>query len=186
MKLKRITLIYLSLTIISSTAFAEIYRHVDKNGTVIYSDQPHPKSETVSLPSVNIATPSNTENTTMTTGATTTATKKKATYTQFKISSPTDQQTFQNATDIPVSISISPSLQEGDKIQFFLDGKAVSDPISSTTFSIPKIKGTEEIITRGTHAISATLLNEESQVIKTTPSVVIFAHYVTLFSPARP
>lgn len=186
MKLKLITLTYLSLTLFSSITFAEIYRSVDANGTVIYSDQPNQKSEVVSLPSVNIATQSNTHNTNATTDTTSATTKKKVPYTQFKIISPTDQQTFQNATEIPVSVSISPALQEGDKIQFYLDGKAVSDPITDTSFSIPKIKGTEEVITRGTHSISATLLNEESQVIKTTPSVVIFTHYVTLFSPSRP
>jgi hypothetical protein len=185
MKLKQIILVCLSLGVFSSCAFAEIYRSTDADGTVIYSDQPHPKSEAVSLPSVNIATQSNAQNTNATTDSTNN-TKKKIPYTQFKITSPTDQDTFQNATEIPVTISITPALQEGDKIQFYLDGKAVSEPIASTSYSIPKIKGAEEIIERGSHSISAELLNEQGEVIKTTPSVTIHAHYVTLFSPSRP
>lgn len=185
MKFKQISLIFLSLAIFSSATFAEIYRSMDADGTVTYSDQPHPKSEAVSLPSVNIATQSNTQNTNATTDSMTTK-KKKTSYTQFKITAPKDQDTFQNATEIPVTISISPALQEGDKIQFYLDGKAVSEPINSTSYSIPKIKGTTEIIERGSHSITADLLSEEGEVIKTTPAVTIYAHYVTLFSPSRP
>ena len=185
MKCKRLGFICLLLVAFSSCTFAEIYRSTDEDGTVVYSDQPHSKSEVVSLPSVNIAAPSNAQNTNGTTDSTT-ATKKKIPYTQFKITSPKDQDTFQNATEIPVDIAITPALQEGDKIQFYLDGKAVSEPIASTSYSIPKIKGTEEIIERGSHEITANLLDEQGETIKTTPSVTIYAHYVTRFSPARP
>lgn len=185
MKFKQISLICLSLAAFSSCIFAEIYRTTDTDGTVVYSDQPNPKSEMISLPSVNIAAPSNARNTSETTDSTNT-TKKKIPYTQFKISTPKDQDTFQNATEIPVSISMAPALQEGDTIQFYLDGKAVSEPITSTSYNIPKIKGTEEIIQRGTHSLTANLLNEQGEVIKTTPAVTIYAHYVTLFSPSRP
>ncbi len=183
MKFKHIILTCLSLALFSPFTFADIYRSVDANGTVIYSDQPNSKSETVSLPSVNITTQLNKQNTNATTDSTNATLKKKVEYTQFKISSPNDQETFQNVTDITVNVSISPSLQSGDKIQYFLDGKAVSDPIDSTSYSIPKIKGTEEVISRGTHSITASLLDEQGQVIKTTSPVVIYAHYVTLFSP---
>ena len=183
MKCKQITLTCLSLVLFSSAAFAEIYRSVDANGTVVYSDQPLPKSEVISLPSVNIATQSNTQNTNASTDSTNVTLKKKVKYTKFKISSPTDQETFQNATEIAVTISISPSLQNGDKIQYFLDGKAVSEPIDSASYSIPKIKGTQEVIARGTHSITASILDEQGQVIKTTSPVVIYTHYVTLFSP---
>lgn len=178
--------IFLLCCLIGMPTFADIYRSVDANGTVVYSDQPNSKSEAVSLPTVNIATQSNTQSTNATTDSTNATLKKKVEYTQFKISSPSDQATFQNATEIAVSISISPSLQQGDKIQYFLDGAAVSEPIASTSYSIPKIKGVEEIIKRGTHSITADLLNEQGEVIKTTPSITIYAHYVTLFSPARP
>lgn len=187
MKYKKTILIFLVLTFFSTMTSADIYRSVDENGAVIYSDQPTTKSEAVSLPAVNIATPTleqNTDSQTNEAGAPKTA-QKKITYTQFKILSPKDQETFQNATEIPVTVSIRPGLQTGDQIQYFLDGKAVSEPIASTTYAISKISGKKEVITRGTHSITAELFDAEGNKIKTTASITIYAHYPTLFSPAR-
>lgn len=167
-----------------SNANAEVYKSVE-NGVVTYSDQPHARSETISLPEINIATQpaqaKETANTTNTTNAENTEktaekTVKHVHYTKFVITAPRDQETFQNATEIPVSVSITPALQKGDKIRYLFDGSALTET-TDTTYSIPRILNNTQLITRGSHTIQAVILNTEGDVVATAPAVTIFAHY---------
>src|SRR3990167_4519270 len=107
------------MSFFSCNAFATIYKSVDAQGIVTYSDQPNTKSETVTLPAANIVTqPITTKTKTATTDA---VVQKHVDYSAFTITSPKDQETFQNATELPINVDINPALQEGDKIQFYLD-----------------------------------------------------------------
>ena len=179
-----VTFLLLSIFSLSTFAASEIYKSTDEKGIVTYSDQPNAQSETVTLQRENISKlPPKLTNSTDGTDAI--DAEKREEYTNFAISSPKDQDTFQNATEIPVSVNISPALQKGDTIEFYLDGTSVDKASTSTSISIPKMRGDKEIITRGSHTVSASLFNAAGDVLKTTASVTLFVHYASVNSATK-
>lgn len=178
----------------SAITYADIYRSVDENGVVTYSDQPNSKSEAVALPAANIAiqpvAPSkttdanNTENTANPANATEAkpaATEKKP-YTTFAIASPKDQDTFHNATELPISVSVDPALQKGDKLRFYFDDAQFGGETTNTTMTIPKVYEGKEILVRGSHTISVSLINEQGSEIMKTPTITIFLQYQSVIN----
>jgi hypothetical protein len=172
------------ILLISLTSAAAIYMQQDANGNISYSDMPSPNALRVDLPpptTTQFTTPTaappvskNTANSgpKNSTNNNTTAEEHEP-YTVFAISSPTDQQTFQNQRDLSVEISITPALQKGDSIQFILDGAKVGEPITATHFQLNQLP-------RGTHQIAATLLDENKSELRQAPSVTFFVHYAAL------
>jgi hypothetical protein len=183
--MKKVILIF-CLSLFSYSTWAEIYRSVNENGVVTYSDQPNPKAESVKLPAANISTqPTQPSQKTQTTDTVEKKLGQHVDYTAFEINSPKDQDTFQNATEFPISVTINPALQEGDKIQFLLDGTPILSPVADTGITIPKVQDGKELVERGSHTISAQIINAQGDVIATTPGITIFVHYVTLYQTQK-
>jgi len=178
MKLWMIVLI----TFFSISGSAEIYKSVDKNGVVTYSDQPETTSQAVQLPAVNIVTgpAKTTANATNSTNATD---KKHVDYTAFAMSAPTDQDTIWNADSLPVSVDITPALQEGDTIQFLYDGAPAIPAVASTSASIPKVINDKPLLVRGNHTLSANVLNANGDILKSTPSITVYLQYTSVNQP---
>lgn len=160
--------LFVLLILISLIGYADIYMQTDKNGNTTYSDVP------TSDKAIKIAAPE-TNTTTSTTSATTPSnasaevqtfpsnqiisTQAKKPYTTFVIISPADQATIQNQPTISVNVSVTPNLQEGDAVQIYLDGSpwGKSLPATQFTFTAPE---------RGTHQISARLVDKNGQTLK--------------------
>lgn len=175
--------IFSFFTFFSFSAAAQIYKSVDENGVATFSDQPNAKSEAVTLGPENVSKrPIPSVTATNTTNATDASQQpiEREDYTAFTISSPKDQDTFQNATEIPVSVDISPALQKDDTIEFYLDGVSVAPPATNTSIMIPKIRDGKEFITRGSHTISASIFNVSGEKLMTTPPITIFIHYTSV------
>jgi len=176
MKTFLITLLFL----LPLTSYAEIYKSVDANGNVTYTDKPTDSNATVvtvpktnSAPatspepaSVNNAAPEN--NAAPVTAAPSDKPTKKP-YTQFMIASPADQESIQNQPTLAVTIKINPSLQAGDVIQLYLDGTPYGNAVPDTSFNLT-------IPNRGTHVLSATLFDKNMQVLKQGNSITIYVH----------
>ena len=199
MKKKLMVFVLVLTGFFSLIALAEIYQSVDSNGVVTYSDQPKTDSTAIVLPQANISTtpdaPQNTKNKTESANAETTRDKTENTtdakaankpYVTFELRTPKDQETFQNPTEILMSVTIQPELQHGDTIQFFWDAKAVGKPSASTGTSISKTDDDTVNLTRGTHTVHAVLYNSKAEIIKTTPIVTVFVHYASINFPKQP
>jgi hypothetical protein len=75
----------------------------------------------------------------------------------IQITDPMANQTLQNTTpDLPVTVSVTPVLVEGDMVQIYLDGQPVGNPSSSTTITIPKVL-------RGSHTIQAKVIQPKGK-----------------------
>lgn len=178
-------LLILSLGFISLNASAEIYRSVDKNGVVSYSDQPDATSKKVELPAANITSApvqpaklNGSANIASDINALEGKVKEeKKPYSTFALTSPKDQDSIFNSPEISASTQIVPDLQAGDKIQFFLDGAPVNDPSTETSVTIPKVRDGKEVLVRGAHTLSAKILSKDGEVINSTPDVTFFLHY---------
>jgi hypothetical protein len=169
--------------LISLTCGAAIYMQKDANGNITYSDMASPTATRVDLPpaptttfapAAPAAAKSKTSNTASTTpDAPATDSDQHVDYTAFFINSPTDQQTFQNQRDVAVDISVTPALQKGDAIQIIVDGNKVGPPAASTHFQVNQLP-------RGTHQVSAELLDGNKAVLKQAPAINFFVHYAAL------
>jgi hypothetical protein len=168
--------------LISLTCGAAIYMQKDANGDVGYSDMPSGNSTRIDLPPAPVTTfapaiaaPAKPKkgDKSQATADETADSDQHAQYTAFFISSPAEQQTFQNQRDIGVDISVIPKLQKGDLIQLSVDGNKVGEAAATTHFQVNQLP-------RGTHQISATLLDENKSVLKQTPAINFFVHYAAV------
>lgn len=180
-------LILVALVLVSLSGYTAIYEQQSNNGT-IYSDTPTNNAQAVSLPSNNSSislphsnpAPANTPPSASSlpslpdaapVPAEAEATKPRTPYTTFTMTDPTDQKTFQNQQDIPVTFKIAPDLQQGDMIQLFLDGKPEGGP--SNNLSDLAIHNVD----RGEHQLSAALSDASGHTLMKTTPITIFIHY---------
>jgi len=82
-----------------------------------------------------------------------------------------DESIWVNNGDVTVSTIVEPSLdaERGDKILLQLDGEAVSEPRSSTTFQLNNLS-------RGTHTLNALVVDSSGATLTSTGSVTFHLH----------
>jgi len=176
---------FVVLYLISFYSWADIFKSIDSQGNVIYSDTPsNKKAERIEIPddtnqdqsssaesseSAKSVMSTNSANMDAVKTANVNPVKEKKPYTKFFILSPPDQATLQNQPIIYVDITIDPLLQEGDKIQIYLDGRPWGSASASTHFELTRPD-------RGTHQISARLIDDKQRIVKETGSYTIYVH----------
>ena len=171
-----LTVVLLGLICCSLSVSAQVYRSVDKNGNVIFTDKPSPDSKKVHVAPVQTYTlPTKPKKPDVTPSATTpadapagdaTVTKPPKRYKIAFVSPENDAVVRQNAGSLTVNVSIKPDLFKTDKIQFSLNGEAVGEPASGTSAVIP-------FVDRGTHTIGAKVLSAAGTVKGRASSVTV-------------
>ena len=160
---------YLLLTflLLSNHASAEVYKTINPDGSASYSDVPTNGTEPIKLPELTptpaIKYPKKTIDTKKEDN------KKALPYKSFTISSPEDNATIRdNNGNVAVQISSTPELQTSFKhsISFFLDGKIHKSGLTGNQIKLMNLD-------RGSHTISAKLLNANKKVLKSTQTITI-------------
>ena len=149
----------LSLLIFSSVASAEVFKTINPDGSITYSDVQTEGSKSITPPGL---TP---------TPAVKLPPKKKiepenngqpVAYQAFKITKPSSNKTIRNNNgEITVSIDIKPALQTKFKhsISIYLNGREAAKKLSSSTYTLKDV-------VRGRHSVSARLLDKNGNVLK--------------------
>jgi hypothetical protein len=166
----------LLLMFVSLVCAAAVYMQTDSNDNVSYSDTPSPNAKQVDVPmpsTIQTAPAVTTKHKVDESEAQGLGPTEHQPYTEFEIASPQDQQTFQNTRDIPVELDAAPRLQKGDSIQLFVDGAKYRDPWFTQHTAI-------YLLDRGTHTITAELMDDKGQPLKTSNTVTVFIHYAAL------
>ncbi len=149
--------------------YAALYMQQDKNGNITYSDMPLNNSKEIEVPNVS-STTSVPPSSSSTTGAKqSSAIDKNAHYKTFVIVSPKDNETIQNQPTLPVLLKINPALRPGDKILLLVDGKPWGNPQANTYLQAENIE-------RGTHQLSAVLIDKDQVVLQQSNTITIFNH----------
>jgi len=174
--LKTMRYLTLSLLILFMPAVhADVYRSVDENGHVVYSDKPSEgavkievkDAQTIKLPS---AGPFKYQ-----------PPPKKAPprYSSVAISSPgNDESIRQNTGDVTVQISVSPGLRPGDVISLLMDGKEVaSGPASSVTM---------KNVDRGSHTLQSRVLGSDGRTWASSETVTFHLLRHSVLKPKPP
>jgi hypothetical protein len=180
----------LLLAAFTITAIAGVYTYQDSAGAVVFTDSPETPnaqrltSDEIGKPMVvpspqrassdatddNSAGPDNRRRMRNQAGA---MQAGNAAYKNLAIISPQDKETIQNQPVIPVSVTTDPVLQKGDSVQIYLDGKpwGPAKPQTQFTFTQPD---------RGTHTLSAVILNSSQQILLQTQPITVYIHQAHL------
>jgi len=154
---------------------ADIYRSIDREGNVTFTDEPDTKAELIELEElptyealpIPVAVPL--ETSTLPDGAEATAKKPK-----YKISvmyPEQNQSIWEGGGIFTATVTVQPQLNanRADQIQFKLDGKAVSGPQS-------ELSHTFENIERGSHILAVSVVDKNGKVLKTSKSILFHMH----------
>ncbi|RUR08274.1 DUF4124 domain-containing protein [Legionella sp. km772] len=161
-------LIAVFLSLITCAVPAQVYKWTDSQGVVHFSDTPHSGAETINnIQTQSYSTPAPTTSATMP-AISNEGGKNKKVYSKIAILQPKDQATIRNNQGyVVVFTEVLPKLFPGNKLQIIFDGKAQGDPQESLMFQLNGIY-------RGTHTIAVQIVDENGDVIKTSPRVVIY------------
>ena len=173
----RITLILLALFAIQTSSATTVYKYIDENGNLVFTDEPRKGAEELdvqpvpTVPAIPIPAPPPAKEK-----------PKDFKYNKIVIVSPEDQKNFINAVDpVVVQVALSPNLRDGDKIQLLLNGEPKGTPISSTQFTLDNLD-------RGAYAASVQILDKEGNEVGSSPSISFFIkrNSVLMPKPVKP
>jgi len=154
------------LVLLAATAQAEVYKSINADGEIIYSDVPSRGAKTVHLPALPTYTPAPLP---VAPPPASTTPPAGSAYSGFTMTRPSADETIRsNAGILNLSVSLEPELhtEEGHRIQFFLDDEPQGKPVARTSTSFNNVD-------RGTHSVSAAVLDENgASLIKTSPVTV--------------
>jgi hypothetical protein len=153
-------LIFSLLTLFMAAAHADVYRSVDENGNVVYSDKPSEgavkidvkDAQTIKLPP---APPIKSEPPPK---------EDVPRYNSVAISYPADDEAIrENSGDITIQIAVDPGLHAGDVISLLMDDKEVaSGPATSVTL---------KNVDRGTHTLEARVVGGDGDTLASSETV---------------
>jgi hypothetical protein len=175
----RLIAIFVALLLVQP-ALAQVYRWVDEDGVVHYTDRPVEGAEVVDLPE--------SEGTEFRRPASVRPTEPAATgeepddqgfsYESFRIAQPSDEETLWNiGATLDVSLSLAPGLREGHEIEVWFDGSVVeSREPASLSFAIPEVY-------RGTHNLWARVLDSSGRVLIQSNEVTFYVQQTSVINP---
>ncbi|XID75603.1 DUF4124 domain-containing protein [Alkanindiges sp. WGS2144] len=145
-------------TLISTGAQAAIYKSVDAQGNVVYSDSPSKDAKTVDLPPLAIVPSLSAEQ--IAQANATQRTKPAAINYQLSFAQPTADQVVRKPEPVSVSVDIRPALANGDVVTILLDGTVIANSNAASVST--------EALDRGAHSISARITNATGKVVSET------------------
>jgi hypothetical protein len=155
----------LFIVLLSSFAQAEVYRHVEPDGMVVFSDKPQSKAEVVNIRPIQIVPATKITN----------ANNKESIkdlvvpgYSTLSISSPAHDETIPNGAVGTFNISglIEPSLKKGHSVVLQVDGKRIDYSRDGANFTLKNVD-------RGTHILQLQITDAKDEILKSSKSIDI-------------
>jgi hypothetical protein len=154
-----------------------VYKWVDENGVVHYSDQPHPNAQKVQLKSAQTYTPAQG---TSAAAAVPPPPPPAHSYRGCVIAQPPNASELANVDSLAVVVQTDPALHAGDQIYVLLDGQALNGGApTGAQFTISPVD-------RGEHTLQAVVKGSDGSVICQTASVTYNVHQPSLLNPNNP
>lgn len=163
----RAPLILLLLILLPSQGYAGMYKWTNDEGDIIYSDTPpNNDAEEVILPELN-TTPALKVEARPEPTQTPDESAEATSYTEFQLVNPEPDAIIRDNTgNVSVSLSLQPELDSnaGHSINILIDGEASISNSQQTTVTLTNID-------RGTHTVSAEIIDSTGKVIISSNSV---------------
>ena len=144
---------------------AAIYKHVNEQGEVVYSDTPAQGAEKMKLPEIQSYTPPK-----VPLVRPDDVPLESEIYGALEFIKPLDKSTIRNNLGvIELQLGIDPALKvrENHRIQFYLDNERYGPLVDTTSIMMSNIE-------RGEHTLSASVLDESGTVIIASKPVTVF------------
>jgi hypothetical protein len=176
--MRALTFTLMSLLCSLALAGATVYRWVDENGVVHYSDQPHANAEKLHVNAAQSYKPAALENSPAGGGGGQTPTPAAAPYRGCAIVQPQDDQSFANIDSLTVVVQTDPQqLHTGDRVYVTVDGQALNgaSPTGAQFVLSP--------VERGTHTAQAQVKDAGGAVQCQTPAVTFHVQQNSVLNP---
>lgn len=143
--------IIILLALNAQVGFTEtVYKGVDANGNPIFSDQPLPGGEKINIQPAQTYTPVPVPQN----NDTNASTQPQEIHYEVSITQPQNDETITtDVVSIPVVLSVTPALQQGDKIRLLLNGQPYGALTDSLSITLGRLD-------RGTYIVKAEVVAE--------------------------
>jgi len=169
-------ILFTLISLACSVAFATtVYKWVDDNGVIHYSDQPHPNAQklqvqgvqTYSSSAASVRAPAESES----------GSAPANPYKGCAIAQPLDQQNLPNAQSVFIRVAADPVPRGADRIYLTMDGQGLNGgQATGLSFNVTPID-------RGAHTVSAQIRGPDGTILCQTPNVTFYVQQPNLFSP---
>jgi len=171
----RILAFHLMLLACAAASAATIYKWVDENGVVHFSDQPHAGAE-----KVHVGAPQTFSAPKGTAPAAAPQEERTQRSGSCQVVSPGNEETLMNEHSVSGQVHLSPAPEGGEQVVIVLDGNPLPGIADSTgSFTISPID-------RGEHTLSAQVLAPNGQVLCQGGSITFFVQQPSIQSPTNP
>lgn len=150
---------------------AEIYRQVDAQGNVTYTDEPSDQApaEEVKIRPVTTVTLPKPETVSEPEQLREEVETEGSAYSDVRITAPEDGEAFHSGSgDIAFEVASSPELRDGHKYEVTLDGQ----PVGQTTSGTVSVRN----VYRGTHEAGVSIVNRNGVTIKSGDTISFTIH----------
>jgi len=154
---------------------ASVYRWVDENGVVHYSDQPHENAE-----KVQVQAPQTYKSAPAPRAAPTPPPVAQPNSYQCAVTQPAADDTFQSAFSVATTVQVVPIPKNGDQTFLLLDGARVPNyPAMGGSFTLSNID-------RGQHTLQAVVLDGSGKMLCQSANVTFTVMQPSVLNPANP
>lgn len=168
--MKKLILFLSLMTVYICAAHAQIYKWIDAQGNVHFSDVPHEGAEKVKINESQTYSPPKPINNNLSSTGDQQKEAKPRSYTKLVISQPENEATIRNNQGyLVVAVEIEPDLTPGDNLQLLYDGAPIGEPQPNPSFQLNGVY-------RGSHTIAVQVLDPSGQVLNTSDSITFFMH----------
>lgn len=162
--------LFILLMICISCSYSQIYKWVDSQGVVHFTDKPHDGAQEIKIPEAQTYVPPNNSENGKDEKPNEEVEKpaEEIEYTSLEILQPENEATIRNNQGfMVVAVDVKPALSGDDKIQLLIDGQPIGKPQITLVFQISGIF-------RGAHKIAVQIVKPDGTVIKTSDTIEIF------------
>jgi hypothetical protein len=154
----------------------ELWRWKDADGVVHYSDRPVQGAERIDVRS---SQKSSSEIAPQATAPVRPPPTPVVNYTRCIVSSPTNDQVFNNVSAVDVGIALEPALQADHQLQVFLNGRADPDwPAGALSRTLVNLF-------RGSYTLSVRVLDFNGRALCAGPTINFHVRQASLLAPGR-
>lgn len=173
-------MILLVLLFMSCGLQADIYRSVDKNGNVTFTDEPNAAAERIELEELTTYEPIPIADLPIENTADSDNDNDNDQESNYSISITSPEQNESTWGSITASVSVQPRLKANnqDKVQFKLDGKNVGEPQTGLSYTFDNVE-------RGSHILVASVVDNNGKVLSTSKSVLFQMHRTSVINNNR-
>lgn len=157
------------VVLLSAPALGEVYRHVDAQGNVTFSDEPIEGGETVDVKPVTTVTLPKPQTVRETDKLREEVKREGSVYESVSFVQPQNEQAFYSGSgDVRFEVTSTPGLQAGHKYEVTLDGQ----PVAQTSSGSVVVNN----VFRGTHEARVHIVDENGVQVKTGSPITFTVH----------